>query len=208
MNTRHSHNRGQQSTTAPAVFCLLVAVLLLPACRRREPEPEQQQKQAGPLDKPFPYSRFVDGQGDIVDLTRFAGNSNVLLVFMRGFAKYICPNCTRQTAELVDHLEAIKETDTEVFIVYPGPAEKIPAFIAEVRKLLNKKTGPVFPIQVLLDVDLKAVRALDIVGNLARPSTFVVDKDGNLAYSYVGSTPSDRPATLDVLAVLQGLGTQ
>lgn len=203
---RINHNRActYRRATKAARLCALAVVLFVGACRRREQEPAE----AGPLGKPFPYTRFVDGEGDVVDLTRFAGTSNALLVFMRGFTGYLCPNCVRQTAELVDHLEAIRETSTEVFIVYPGPADKIPAFMAEVRKQVHKEKGPAFPIQILLDVDLKAVKALGIGGNLARPSTFVVDKAGRVAYSYVGTTPSDRPATLDVLAVLQGLGTQ
>ena len=134
-------------STALTVASLLAGLLLANGCGR---QPEGASEDEGPMGRPFPYSRFVDGQGKIVDLARFTGTSNVLLVFMRGFMGYICPNCTRQTAELVDHLETIKESSTEVFIVYPGPADKIPAFTAEVRKRLQKERGSSFPIPILL----------------------------------------------------------
>jgi hypothetical protein len=53
-----------------------------------------------------------------------------------------------------------------------------------------------------MDVDLKAVDALGIRRQLARPSSFVLDAQGRLVYAYIGQSPSDRPALDDILRFL------
>jgi len=63
----------------------------------------------------------------------------------------------------------------------------------------------------LLDLDLDAVDKLGIPAQLAKPSRFVVNKQGDVILSYVGSNPGDPlsiKAMLNLLDYLQGQSAQ
>ena len=57
----------------------------------------------------------------------------------------------------------------------------------------------------IVDEDLAAVNQLGISAQLAFPSTFIVDKQGQVRLSYVGSDPTDRPSIKALLAQLGDL---
>ena len=153
--------------------------------------------------KPFPYTQFVGQDGRVVDLAQRTDKKYSMLVFMRGFPGYVCPFCTAQTAELVKRYPEILSTDTELFIVYPGAAETIPKYLEAVRAYLKSDSSPKLPIPLLMDIDLKAVDAIGIRHQLARPSTFILDATGEVVYAYVGGAPSDRPPLDDILRILK-----
>jgi hypothetical protein len=46
---------------------------------------------------------------------------------------------------------------------------------------------------------------LGIRGDLAKPSVYVLDKQGNVVYAYVGETLTDRPSVRVLLAQLDKL---
>ena len=145
---------------------------------------------------------FVDTVGDMVRLDQFQGNKNVLLVFTRGFSGQLCPFCTTQTSRLIKNYGEITKRDTEVLLVYPGSRAQLPQFQ---EASLQAGADEKFPFPVLLDEDLAAVTKLHIKANLAHPSTFIVDKGGNIQLAYVGSNPTDRPSIKAILSKLDSL---
>lgn len=59
---------------------------------------------------------------------------------------------------------------------------------------------------MLSDPQLRAIRAYDVEeagAGIARPAIIVVDKDGRVAWRYVGENKKDRPTTDMVLERLQ-----
>ena len=56
-----------------------------------------------------------------------------------------------------------------------------------------------------LDVELKAINTLGIRGHLAKPSTYILDKKGQVRFAYVGKTTSDRPSIKAMLKELDGI---
>ncbi|MEM2124162.1 MAG: ATPase domain-containing protein, partial [Methanolinea sp.] len=71
----------------------------------------------------------------------------------------------------------------------------------------ESRTTAAVPLPVVLDADYKAVNQLDIRGNQAKPSTYILDKEGNVRFAYVGAYDADRPsvkAILDQLDAIQG----
>lgn len=150
----------------------------------------------------FPYTRFLDHRGEVVDLQAARGQHQVLLVFMRGFDGYVCWYCTRQTADLVTHLKDFEQLNTKVYLVYPGPAAAIPKFLAAVNHRLKTPKAVELPIPVLMDVDLKATNALGIPGDLAQPTSFILDPAGKLAYRRMSVNMQDRPTAAELLKVL------
>ena len=56
-----------------------------------------------------------------------------------------------------------------------------------------------------MDEELAAVNRLGIAAQLAFPSTFIIDKQGQVRLSYVGADPTDRPSIKALIAKLDGL---
>ena len=59
-------------------------------------------------------------------------------------------------------------------------------------------------VQVVLDIELKAVDSLGIRKDLSKPATYILDKAGHVRFAYVGKSLSDRPS---IKAILKQLDT-
>jgi peroxiredoxin len=151
---------------------------------------------------------FVDTQGNAVSLADFKGRKSVVLVFTRGFSGYICPLCTSYTAQIAYRYKDIAAAGAEVLVVFPGSPDKVQDFIRAAREILEQEGAGALPFPVLLDVNLKGVKAFGIQGDLARPSTYVIDRDGTVLYSFVGDQPHERPDVQTILTVLRRAGAK
>ncbi|MDY3556240.1 peroxiredoxin family protein [Gemmata sp. JC717] len=152
--------------------------------------------------------KFLDMEGKTVDLTSFRGTSNVLLVVVKGLPKFpggrFCPGCLAQVNALAANHAEFKSRQTEVVMVFPGPADRVPDFLAQGR--VGGASGTErLPFPLLRDADLKAVTALGIAGDWARPSTYILDKSGNAVFAFVGEGTTDRPSVSSLLARLDKL---
>ncbi|MEM8943590.1 MAG: peroxiredoxin family protein [Planctomycetota bacterium] len=147
---------------------------------------------------------FVDTQGNQVQLTDFHGKKNVVLVITRGFSGQLCPFCRTQSSRLVANYDEFQKRDAEVLLVYPGGSEHLEEFI-DAAKVSEKKEVDQIPFPILLDSDLKAVNYLQIAAELAFPSTYILDKAGNVRFAYVGEQINDRPSVKAMLAELDKL---
>ena len=155
--------------------------------------------------------KFVDTSGKVVDLASFRGKSNVVLVVVKGLPQFpggvFCPGCLAQVHSLtVNHAE-FKKRDAELLMVFPGASDKLPQFLAD-GKVDGTGDNPKVPFKLLLDQDFKAVDALGIRGDLAKPSTYIIDKKGDVVFAFVGETTTDRPAVKAVLAQLDKLNVK
>ncbi|HEY1186959.1 MAG TPA: redoxin domain-containing protein [Gemmata sp.] len=146
---------------------------------------------------------FLDVDGKPVDLSRFKGKANVVLVMTRGIPHspggVFCPGCLAQTNALVTNLAAFRKRNAEVLIVFPGPSDKASEFLTTAKA---RTAGTPSPVPLLLDQDMKAVAALNIEGDLAKPSTYILDRQGNVVYAYVGEHTTDRPSIKALLGQL------
>ena len=170
--------------------------------------PQEQKKALTWNGRKLPLIRFIDSSGQLVDIGQFAGQKPVVLAIMKGFySEGICVYCTEQTAGLARSFKAFKDLNTEVLVVYPGREEHINDFVRSIRDY-EKSSDPRFhlPFKVLLDVNQDAVRALGIAGDLAHPTSFILDKNGVVQYQRVGRTVSDRPTADDLLQEVRKLG--
>lgn len=147
---------------------------------------------------------FVDKDGNRVRLESYLGKKNIVLVFTEGFAGgMLCPFCKTQTARLVGNYDKFQALDTEILVVYPGGTEHLKEFINAATKTEKAQVDRV-PFPVVLDQELKAVSFFNISSNLAHPSTFIIDKGGNVQLAYVGADmTSDRPSVSAMLRILK-----
>jgi peroxiredoxin len=153
---------------------------------------------------------FTDFKGNRVALADYRGKQNVVLVFTRGFAGYVCPHCTAQTSRLIARKSDFDNRHAAVLVVFPGPKEHLQEFIEKTEREAKekmRKTATV-PFPILLDVDFKAVDQLDLRDDLAKPSTFIFDKQGDLRFAYVGSNSADRPSVKAMLSQLDTMESE
>lgn len=156
----------------------------------------------------FAGLEFIDTDGKPVQLSKFLGKKNLVLVFTRGFAGTICPYCSTQTSRLISNYESFADRNTEVVVVYPLSNDTdIPRwdeFLEVTRKKLSSPDTPV-PFPVLFDIELKAVNQLGIQHQLSKPATYILDPQGQIRFAYVGSTLADRPSIKAMLEQLDKL---
>jgi peroxiredoxin len=141
----------------------------------------------------------------VIDLKDWIGKKNVVLVIHRGFSGSVCMTCTSQTLAISRNLKAFTDLDARVFFLYPGTREGVGKFLAAVADA--RGTSESLPIDVLLDTELAVVRQLNIEGELAKPTTIIIDKKGVVRFEHVAPNIADRasvPTMLDVLGRLSG----
>lgn len=178
------------------------------AAAAAEKAPQEVKKDLSWKGKKFPILKFIDSSGKLIDISEYFKDKYVVLTVMKGFySQGICVFCTRQTAELARNKKSFGDLGAEVLVVYPGRDEHINAFVRSVRDY-ERSDDPRFqlPFKVLLDVNQDAVRALNIAGDLANPTTFIIDKNGAVQYQYTGRTMSDRPSAAAILDEVKKLG--
>ncbi len=142
---------------------------------------------------------FIDTAGKRVQLKDYLGKKHVVLVFTEGFAGMLCPFCTTQTSRLVANYPKFAELDTEVLVVYPGTRDHLDEFI-EAAKTTDKGQVEKVPFPLVLDEEFVAVDFFDIRSNFAHPSTYIIDKSGNVRLAYVGADmTADRPSVKAIL---------
>ncbi len=107
-------------------------------------------------------------------------------------------HCKRQLGELQEHFGAIQDLGAEIVA--------LSADYPEVARQTISELGITFPI--LSDSSRKRIIAWDVLHpfeGVARPSLFVLDRDGVVRWQYVGKSAADRPAIEDVLKALRKL---
>jgi peroxiredoxin len=154
--------------------------------------------------------RFIALDGTTVDLASFRGKSNVVLVIVKGmphaYNGAFCPGCRAQLNALAANYEQFKARDAEILMVFPGPTDQVPEFLVK-GQVDGAGGNPKLPFVLLTDTDLKAVDTLGIRGDLAKPSTYILDKKGNPVFAYVGGVKEsfDRPSVKALLDQLDKL---
>lgn len=153
------------------------------------------------MDQPLPDVRVIDPKGRILDLADGGGKRTVVVV-MRGFFGQVCIYCATQTAALAGNIDRFLGNDARLVVLYPGPAESVPAFLDAVRSL-----GADVPeaLTVAIDPDLAFVKAMGIEHMLATPTTLIVGRDRAVGWAYVGRSKDDRPSVDQIVSQLEGL---
>ena len=152
---------------------------------------------------------FLDTTGKRITLGSYLGNKNVVLVFTEGFGGgMLCPFFKTQTSRLVANYDKFTHLDTEVVVVYPGARDHLDEFI-EAATNNEKAEIDRIPFPLVLDENLSAVGHFNIASNLAHPSTFIIDKQGNVRLAYVGADmTADRPSIAAMLDILKSTNSQ
>jgi len=152
--------------------------------------------------RPLPIKRFEAVDGTVVNVDDLKGKKRILLVVLRGFVGEVCVYCVAQTEALAQCKDDFDALGIEVLVVYPGPEENQEAFQQAYEQTFGRGAPP---YKVFYDQDLELVTKLGIAGDLAYPSTFIIDKQGMVEYAFVGAHRADRPAAKKLLELIRGM---
>ena len=215
-----SGKRAAERTCSLGIRAVLLLCLLVAGCARNSPGDSADS--IGPADIHFlddaaPNAapgdailnlQFIDQAGKSVRPRDLIGAKNLVVVFTRGYNGSICPYCSSYTSSLITNYPKISERATEVLVVYPIAKPDQSQRLDEFLKATFVRSGDGVtktPFPVVLDVELKAVDALGIRKDLAKPATYILDKVGHVRFAYVGKSLSDRPSIKVILKQLDTL---
>ncbi|MEZ6136089.1 MAG: redoxin domain-containing protein [Pirellulaceae bacterium] len=159
--------------------------------------------------------------GSLTNLSELSAQKPVVLVISRGligsatlddaggYGKQFCSFCSTQTSRLIANYSEFKKRGAEVIVVFPVARQ---TDAAEIQNFAAKVQGPDqttedFPFPIVLDVGLAAVEALGIRDDLSKPSTYILDQNGQLRFAYIGKSISDRPSIKALLNQLDQIDT-
>ncbi len=162
--------------------------------------PRGDTKRSDPLlGKPLPKQSFTAAEGGTLDLEQYRGKK-LVVVLLRGFAGQVCVYCATQTRALVPAYPKFEAQGAEVLVVYPGPESGMDAFLEAYADTFGEDDLP--PYRLLYDPELDMARKLGLAGDLAIPSTLILDEDGIVRWAYVGENIEDRPSAKQILDAL------
>jgi peroxiredoxin len=153
--------------------------------------------------RPLPSRRFTTAEGGTIDLDEFLGKRNVLVTILRGFGGQVCVYCTAQTKALGDFAAQFAALDTEVVVVFPGPASGLRAFLEAYQRTFGAGEKP--PYELLYDADLRLTRALHIEDNIAVPTSILLDRKGIVRWCRLAKDRTDRPSAKEILEQIAAL---
>jgi len=137
--------------------------------------------------------------------------NNVVLVVTRGYGSYVCLYCATQTSRLIANYDKFKERNTEVVVTFPVSKKEDSGKVSELAdkaiEFTDAKPESV-PFSILLDVELNAVNQLGIKDALAKPATYIIDRNGDVRFAYVGSSITDRPSIKSLLTQVDSLNAE
>jgi peroxiredoxin Q/BCP len=140
--------------------------------------------------------------GAQVRLSELTAKSPVVLVVLRGYPGYQCPFCQRQVQDFVQKAKAFTDAGVQVVFVYPGPPDKLQSRADEFL------AGKNFPSEFLMALDpgytftnLYGLR-WDAPRETAYPSTFLIDKHGNIFYAKIVKAHGGRSSANEIIDLL------
>jgi len=178
-----------------STFALLAAACSTPHRIKPVPEaPPPAKTSIGGLAVGTAVPDFVLPQhdGDPLALADLRAKGPVVVVFYRGDW---CSICRRQLEEMGQREAAFSERGASLVAISVDPVETSAA--------LAERLDVGFPL--LTDADMATIRAYDVEHegeDFARPATYVIDAEGEVAWVWVGERAGDRPALEDILAAI------
>jgi peroxiredoxin len=143
--------------------------------------------------------------GTTVQLGDLLKKSHVVLVVLRGYPGYQCPICNQQVGGLLQQADKIEKAGAQVVFVYPGPSASL---VDRANEFLEDRKLPKH-FHFVVDPDYKFTNAYalrwDAPRETAYPSTFVIDRSGEVRFAKVSQTHGGRTDGKTVLAELSKL---
>ena len=189
----------------------LVILSMLVGCNRLPDDGVQfsEVTQSQPITiEDFSELRFTDETGEEVALADVMSREYLVLVITRGWYNGVCFYCASQTSRWARRFDELDPYDAQLVVIFPTESKEDASKLEELSKRI--KSGEIpnedVPYPILLDIELNGVDQLGIRAELAKPATYIIDRQGRVRFAYVGESIADRPTVDSILNQLQQLG--
>lgn len=151
---------------------------------------------------------FTDPEGKEVKLADIMTEEYLVLVITRGWYGGVCFYCASQTSRWARRFDELEPYNAQLAVIFPTESADEAVKIEELEKRIKKGQIPNedIPYPILLDINLSSVDQLGIRSDLAKPSTYIIDREGRVRFAYVGESIADRPTVDSILKQLSQLG--
>ena len=155
----------------------------------------------------FSELTFTDKDGNEVKLADIMTRDYLVLVVTRGWYNGVCFYCGSQTSRWARRFDELEPYNAQLAVVFPTETAEDNDRLSDLNKRIKGGEIPneTVPYPILLDVNLKGVDQLGIRAELAKPSTYIIDREGRVRFAYVGESIADRPTVDSVLKQLAQL---
>ena len=155
----------------------------------------------------FSGLRFTDKDGNEVALSEVMTRDYLVLVITRGWYGGVCFYCASQTSRWARRFDELDPYNAQLVVIFPTETEEEAPKLSELTKRIKGGEIPNedIPYPILLDINLMGVDQLGIRAELAKPSTYINDRQGRVRFAYVGESIADRPTVDSVLRQLEQL---
>jgi peroxiredoxin len=155
----------------------------------------------------FSDLRFTDKDGSEVQLADAMTHEYLVLIVTRGWYGGVCFYCASQTSRWARRFDELEPYDAQLVVIFPTESEADAPKLDEIDKRIRRGEIPndTIPYPILLDINLTGVDQLGIRAELAKPSTYIIDRNGRVRFAYVGESIADRPTVDSVLKQLAKL---
>lgn len=155
----------------------------------------------------FSDLRFTDKDGNQVQLADVMTSDYLVLVITRGWYNGVCFYCASQTSRWARRYDELDPYNAQLVVIFPTESEEDASKLGQLNKRIKGGEIPNedIPYPLLLDINLTGVDQLGIRAELAKPSTYIIDRDGRVRFAYVGESIADRPTVDSVLRQLAQL---
>ncbi|TWU38777.1 AhpC/TSA family protein [Novipirellula aureliae] len=147
---------------------------------------------------------FTNEAGITVKLADIMSKDYLVLVITRGWNNGVCIYCVSQTSRWARRYEELAEYNAQLAVVFPVETQTDATHSSDLSSRIRK--APIdndrIPFPILLDVNLAGVDQLGIRSQLAKPSTYIIDRKGRVRFAYVGESIADRPTVDSILSQL------
>jgi peroxiredoxin len=140
--------------------------------------------------------------GDEVQLSKMNADHPVVLVVLRGWPGYQCPICTKQVGSLVADADKFSELKVVVLMVYPGPSEQLQEHAKEFSEEYKFPENFYFTLDPDYSMINKYGLRWEAPKETAYPSTFVINKKGEIVFSKISTTHGGRSNDEEIFEVL------
>ena len=193
------------------IFALLLVAAILPTGCSNMPDDgvefaEVENSQPITIED-FSDLEFTDKDGESVKLADVMTKDYLVLVVTRGWYGGVCFYCASQTSRWARRFDELDPYNAQLVVVFPTETEEEAVKLDELSKRIKGGDIPneKIPYPILLDINLTGVDQLGIRSDLAKPSTYIIDREGRVRFAYVGESIADRPTVDSVLNQLDRL---
>lgn len=150
---------------------------------------------------------FTDKDGNQVALADVMTRDYLVLVITRGWYGGVCFYCASQTSRWARRFDELEPYNAQLVVIFPTETEAEAPKLDELTKRIKGGEIPneAIPYPILLDINLAGVDQLGIRAELAKPSTYIIDREGRVRFAYVGESIADRPTVDSILRQLDQL---